>query len=195
MILSKLNLKKVLWFILSAFFCRVHVFLAGAKVNQEQSRKCVFFFSELFKSWFSKKRLFVGFSVYRLRERDRLRRLFLVDFLRSREPSRSRLVLRFRALRSLSLRSSLSFRRSDLPRDLLRDRLRSTFILLISFFDLSFERDRDRLRESRRDFFLSSISFLDFRSFDLERVLLLLDDLLLERLLERLLDEPDSEPE
>ena len=49
-------------------------------------------------------------------------------------------MLRFRALRSLSLRSSLSLRRSDLPRDLLRDRLRS-FILLLSFFDLSFERD------------------------------------------------------
>jgi len=177
------------------FFVAFMFFWQGQKSIRSSLENVFFFFSELFKSWFSKKRLFVGFSVYRLRERDRLRRLFLVDFLRSREPSRSRLVLRFRALRSLSLRSSLSFRRSDLPRDLLRDRLRSTFILLISFFDLSFERDRDRLRESRRDFFLSSISFLDSRSFDLERVLLLLDDLLLERLLERLLDEPDSEPE
>lgn len=139
------------------FFCRVHVFLAGAKVNQEQSRKCVFFSVNFSNRGLQKKGCLSFFRFYRLRERDRLRRLrklqlikiaiefwshlFLVDFLRSREPSRSRLVLRFRALRSLSLRSSLSFRRSDLPRDLLRDRLRSTFILLISFFDLSFERD------------------------------------------------------
>jgi len=138
----------------------------------------------------SKKRLcVVFFAIYRLR--DRLRRLFLVDFLRSREPSRSRLMLRFRAFRSLVSRSSLSLSlRRSLPRDLLRDRL----LLLFSFFNLSFERDRDRL--SLLDFFFSS-SFLDFRSFDLdlERLLLLLLDLLLERLLERLLDEPEPDSE
>lgn len=144
-----------------------------------------------------KKRLCCFFGIYRLRDRDRLRRLFLDDFLRSREPSRSRLMLRFRAFRSLASRSSLSLSlRRSLPRDLLRDRL----LLLLSFFDsfLSFERDLDRL--SLLDFFLSS-SFLDFRSFDfdLERLLLLLLDLLLERLLvrlrERLLDEPEPDSE
>merc|ERR1719373_710978 len=141
---------------------------------------------------FSKKKGDVSFFffVYRLLDRDRLRRLFFDDFLRSREPSRSRLILRFRAFRSFASLSSLSFSlRRSLPRDLLR-----SFILLLSFFDLSFERDLDRL--SLRDFFLSS-SFRDFRSFDLdlERDLLLLLDLLLERLLERLLDEPESDSE